>query len=73
MNELIERLKNEADELSEKYEKLGIFIDSKKFDTLDPYVRGQMVVQHQSMLNYKWSLLNRVDYMEEQLKEQVDE
>jgi len=51
MSELIERLKNEADELSEKYVKLGMFTDSKKLLTL----------------------LNIIDYMEEQLKEKGDE
>ena len=65
----ISKLKLELDELSEKYQKLDKFLDTDKFINLDTYIKNQMIDQHKSMLDYKWALSNRIDYMAEQLKE----
>ena len=61
----IRELLSELGELVEKYDKLNLFMDSEEFAKLDEYIRDRMIDQHQAMLNYKWALRNRIEYMEE--------
>ncbi len=65
MSEIIEKLKLELCDLTLKYNKLGIFMDSEEFTKLDEYLQERIIEQHQAMLNYKWALINRIEYMEE--------
>ena len=67
------RLLSELGDLIEKYDKLNLFMDSKEFSKLDEYVRGLMIEQHQAMLNYKWALRNRIEYIEEQQLQKADD
>ena len=62
---LIHKLKTELSELLDKYNKLDEFIDGDSFYDLAPYLRGKMIDQHTAMLNYKWALINRIEYMED--------
>jgi hypothetical protein len=70
-NPIIAKLKSELCELIDRYSKLDKFTDTIEFENLDDYIKSQMIDQYQAMLSYKLALLNRIHYMEEQLKEKV--
>ena len=65
MNIIIEKLMIECNELIVRFNKLDSFMDTKEYDALDDYMKDRMVEQHQAMLNYKWALRDRIEYMEE--------
>lgn len=53
MNDFLYRLRNEFSELVEKCDKLSSFIDSEKFNELPILQQRLLVLQHQSMIQYK--------------------
>ena len=65
--DILRKLRVELSELSEKYYKLDKFLNKEDFQLLDEYIKDQMINQHMAMVNYKWSLAHRIEYMEDQL------
>ncbi len=60
MSTYIERLKIEHDELEEKIYKLNDFVDSEAFDELSERNQQLLVLQSQSMAQYRYILSIRL-------------
>lgn len=60
----LDRMVIEYDELKEKIDKLGVFIDSEKFKTLDERVKGLLSSQYHTMIAYSITLSERMRLME---------
>ena len=69
INSYLERCKKELKDLKSKYDKLDNFLESIQFDSLDDYIKCQMIDQHFSMLNYYWALRNIIEYEEKKGEE----
>lgn len=60
----LDRLAIESDELSDKFFKLGIFIESEIFKDLDSIMQGMLKVQYRMMANYRQILNHRITKIE---------
>ena len=70
----IDRMVIELDDLTEKANKLGIFIQTEKFSSLDSTMRRQLLAQHGSMIAYLYILDEHLGYTRwlENAKEQLN-
>ena len=58
----IDRMVIELEELTEKTNKLGMFIQTEKFGSLDATMKRQMLAQHGTMIAYLYILDERFGY-----------
>jgi hypothetical protein len=70
----IDRMVIELDDLTEKANKLGIFIHTEKFGSLDATMKRQLLAQHGAMIAYLYILDERLGYTRwlENTKEQLN-
>lgn len=66
MDNFLERLKNESKELEEKIEKLEVFLNTNKFDTIDPIQQSLLLIQNSAMMTYAEVLVQRIQYLEKE-------
>ena len=59
----LDRMVIEYDELKEKIDKLDVFLDSEKFETLDEKVKGLLSSQYHIMIAYSIVLSERMRLM----------
>lgn len=59
----LDRMVIEYDELKEKIDKLDVFLDSEKFNTLDEIVKGLLSSQYHTMIAYSITLSERMRLM----------
>lgn len=60
MEDFVKRLITEESELSEKIEKLGLFLDTEKFKELDIEMQNLMIEQYNYMHQYDQVLVKRI-------------
>ena len=59
----LDRMVIEYDELKQKIDKLDVFLDSEKFNTLDEIVKGLLSSQYHTMIAYSITLSERMRLM----------
>lgn len=60
MEAFVERMSSEYDELVERVDKLGTFVNTEKFKSLDLEEQSDLITQYHSMVIYKIVLGKRL-------------